>query len=290
MAQTFDLDLLRTFIAIAERGSFTRAAEAVHKTQSAVSMQMKRLEDSLQKRLFVRDGRNSRLTSHGEHLLEYARRMVELNNEAMNALAEPELSGLVRIGTPDDYADRILPETLARFARTHPQIMVDVECRSSGDLIAMTERGELDLAIVTCDKITSDADVVRMEPLIWAASERHNAQAQDPLPVAISHVGCSWRQMALDALDASGRDYRIAYASANSMAIAAAVLAGLAVAAIPAIVLRPGMRILTEADGFPALGEFAIGLARSPVSLSSAAQALAPHMTDSIACPRLAAE
>ncbi|MET0868684.1 MAG: LysR family transcriptional regulator, partial [Pseudorhodoplanes sp.] len=106
MTVLIDIDQLRTFIAIAETGSFTKAAEVVHKTQSAVSMQMKRLEERLNKPIFARDGRASKLTEDGERLLDYARRIVKLNLEALATFSGPELSGRVRLGVPDDYADR----------------------------------------------------------------------------------------------------------------------------------------------------------------------------------------
>jgi DNA-binding transcriptional LysR family regulator len=282
MGRVFDVDVLRTFVAIAEHGSFTRAADAVHKTQSAVSMQMKRLEDMVQKPLFARSGRNNRLTVHGDHLLEYARRMVQINNEALTALGEPELSGLVRIGTPDDYADRFLPEILARFARTHPMIKVDVECQSSTQLQAKVKTCELDLAIVTCEENMARGDVVRVEPLIWVTSAQHDVHEHEVLPVALSQQGCTWRQMALNALDKTGRAYRIAYVSANSMAVSAAVMSGLAVAAIPELVLRPGMRVLSPEEGFPLLGSFTIELLRASSELSSAGDALAEHMMESL--------
>ncbi len=281
MPLALDVDLLRTFIAIAETGSFTRAAEEVHKTQSAVSMQMKRLEDTVQKPLFVRDGRRSRLTADGERLLDYARRIVSLNNEAMSVFTEPELSGLVRMGTPDDYADRLLPEVLARFSRTHPMIQVDVECLGSQELVRRIEAGSMDLAVITCDPAVQRGAIIRWEPLVWVTSARHRVHEYKTLPVALSHHGCSWRTMALDALEKSGRDYRVAYASANSQAVGAAVLEGLAIGATPEITMRPGMRVLTEEEGFPALGEFAIGLMRRTGEVPSAVNALAEHVTDS---------
>src|SRR5215813_11203468 len=121
MAPPLDLEQLRTFVAIAESGSFTRAATAVHKTQSAVSMQMRRLEERIGKPIFVRDGRASKLTEEGERLLGYARRMIRLSEETLAAFDDAELSGSVRFGMPDDYADRFLPEVLARFARSNPR-------------------------------------------------------------------------------------------------------------------------------------------------------------------------
>ena len=136
MAATLDLDQLRTFVAIVETGSFTKAADIVFKTQSAVSMQMRRLEERIGKPIFARDGRASRLTEEGERLLGYARRMVRLNDETVAAFDETELSGSVRLGTPDDYADRFLPEVLARFARSNPRVEVSVICEQSTELVS----------------------------------------------------------------------------------------------------------------------------------------------------------
>src|SRR5512132_4245116 len=149
MAQMLDIDQLRTFIAIAETGSFTKAADVVHKTQSAVSMQMKRLEERLNRPIFARDGRASKLTEDGERLLDYARRIVKLNMEAVAAFSEAELTGRVRLGVPDDYADRYLPEIMARFSRAYPGVELTVFCQPSVELVELIDANELDLAIVT---------------------------------------------------------------------------------------------------------------------------------------------
>lgn len=283
MIPNLDVDLMKTFLAIADTGSFTRAAEEVHKTQSAVSMQMKRLEELLGRPLFARDGRASRFTPDGERLIEYARRMVAINDEAVSAFTRPELTGTVRFGTPDDYADRFLPEILARFSRTHPLVTVDVDCQSSAMLSDRVKRNEMDLALVTfgCDIRTDEP--VRREPLVWVTSTRHSVHLLDTLPVAVSHAGCGWRGMVLRALEAKNRKYRIAYSSPNSNAVNAAVQSGLAVGAVPDLCVRPGMRILTEKDGFPPLGSFDIGLMRKPGRANSAIDALARHVTESMA-------
>ena len=131
MSALIDVDQLRTFIAIVETGSFTKAAEVVHKTQSAVSMQMKRLEERLGKPIFARDGRASKLTEDGERLLDYARRIVKLNVEALAAFDDKDLTGRVRLGLPDDYADRYLPEIMARFSRAYPGVELTVACEPS---------------------------------------------------------------------------------------------------------------------------------------------------------------
>jgi len=282
MIPNLDVDVMKTFIAIADLGSFARAAEEVNKTQSAVSMQMKRLEETLGRPVFVRDGRQNRLAPDGERLLDYARRIVRLNDEVLTAFTQPELTGVVRLGTPDDYADRFLPEILARFARTHPLVQMDVECRTSPELVDRMRRGKLDLALVSCAAAPTDIQTVRSEHLSWVTSMRHCAHEQEVLPLAVSNSGCEWRRMAIEALEAAGRLYRIAYSSANSNAVNAAVLAGLAVGAVPDLVMRPGMRRLTEAEGFPELGHFDIGLMRGAAKPTGAVDALARHIADSL--------
>src|ERR1700746_3899224 len=148
MTTLIDVDQLRTFIAIAETGSFTKAAEVVHKTQSAVSMQMKRLEERLARPIFARDGRASKLTEDGERLLDYARRIVKLNVETIAAFSD-ELTGRVRLGVPDDYADRYLPEIMARFSRAYPGVELTVICEPSSALFERIDANELALEIVT---------------------------------------------------------------------------------------------------------------------------------------------
>ena len=287
MIPNLDVDQLKTFLAIADSGNFTRAADDVNKTQSAVSMQMRRLEEVLGRPLFARDGRGSRFTADGERLIEYARRIVSLSDEAVSAFTRPNITGTVRFGTPDDYAEIFLPDVLARFNRTHPLVTVDVECFSSLLLKDRVARGELDLSIITFSGGAAPSEIIRREELVWVTSTRHNQHKIDELPLAASSHGCSWRKIVIDALESVGRKYRIAYSSPNSATLNAAVLQGLAVAAMPEICLRPGMRVLGEADGFPKLGAFDIGLIRKPGKLSLAAEALAGHVMEGLSSPRL---
>ncbi len=290
---SLDIDLLKTFIAIADTGSFTAAAEEVRRTQSAVSMQVRRLEDTVGRELFVRDGRQSRLSRDGERLLVHARRLVKLNDETISAFRTPDVEGVVRLGTPDDYADRFLPDILAGFARTHPLVQVDVECHNSRALTEMARRGTIDLAVVTVSCDVAADEVVRREPLIWVTSQRHRIHEEPVVPIAVAHAGCGWRDLALEALQRAGRQYRIAYASPNSNAVNGAVLAGLAIGAIPEICFRPGLRRLMPEDGYPALGQFDIGMVRSAGAKGSAIDALAGHISRSLqvaSAQRLAAE
>src|SRR5262247_2693172 len=185
MTALIDIDQLRTFIAIAETGSFTRAAEVVHKTQSAVSMQMKRLEERLGRPMFARDGRSSKLSEDGERLLDYARRIVKLNVEALAAFSDAELTGRVRLGVPDDYADRYLPEIMARFSRAYPSVELTVTCEPTVELVHRIDTNDLDLAIVTDCGGAKASESFRRERLLWVTSSRHPTHVEEPLPLAL---------------------------------------------------------------------------------------------------------
>ena len=282
MTALIDADQLRTFIAIAETGSFTRAAQVVNKTQSAVSMQMKRLEERIEKAIFVRDGRASRLTDDGLRLLDYARRIVKLNIETLAAFSNDELTGRVRLGVPDDYADRYLPEIMARFSRAYAGVELSVICEPSVELIERIDANELDLAIITNCDAARPAESFRRERLLWVTSIRHMIHREEPLPLALGRPSCKWRQIAIEHMEVVGRPYRVLYASGNASAVAAAVLAGLAVSVSPESGLRPGMRVLGTADGFPELPSCRIGLIRNQHEHSALADALAEHIVCSL--------
>ncbi|MEO3386430.1 LysR substrate-binding domain-containing protein [Mesorhizobium sp. CAU 1741] len=283
MASPLDLDQLHTFITISDTGSFTKAAEEVHRTQSAVSMQMRRLEERLGKALFEKDGRTNRLTEEGERLLTYARRLLRLNRETLAAFDDNSLEGHIRIGTPDDYADRFLPEIMARFSRSNPRVELSVICEPTINLIDQIKRGQLDIAIVTHDGDKGGtSEVVRREPLLWVTSANHSIHAEDVLPMAVGRTSCMWRRAACDMLDQMGRDYRILFTSWSATVIIAAVLSGQAVSILPECALRPGMRILGEADGFGALPDVRIGIIRGHSSQPEVVDALARHIADSL--------
>ncbi|RVU16673.1 LysR substrate-binding domain-containing protein [Methylobacterium oryzihabitans] len=286
-----DLDQLRTLVAIADTGSFTRAAEAVNKTQSAVSMQMKRLEERVGREVFCRAGRLTRLTDDGERLLDYARRIVRLHAECLAAFDEGDLAGRVRLGLPDDYAERYLPEILGRFARTHPRAEVTVVCEPSDVLAGRIAAGDLDLAIVTEAEQAGAVETVRGEALLWVGSNRHRIHAEATVPLALGRPNCRWRMRALASLEQVGRPSRILFVSWSSTAVGAVVLAGLAVSVLPESALKPGMRLLGPADGFPPLPGCRIGLmrhrSRDP---NPTADALAAQIRQSLDNLRVAAE
>jgi DNA-binding transcriptional LysR family regulator len=245
-------------------------------------MQMKRLEERIERPIFSRDGRASRLTEDGQRLLDYARRIIKLNVETLAAFSDGELSGRVRLGVPDDYADRYLPEIMARFSRAYPGVELTVICEPSVDLLDRVDANEIDLAIVTNCESKRATENFRRERLLWVTSNRHPTHMEERLPLALGRPTCSWRRTAVERLESVGRPYRILYSSSNAGAVAAAVLSGLAVSVLAESGLRPGMRVLTAADGFPELPACRIGLVRSAHESSALADALAGHIISSL--------
>jgi DNA-binding transcriptional LysR family regulator len=284
MTAPLDLDQLRTFVAIVDTGSFTRAAEEVFKTQSAVSMQMRRLEERLGTSLFERSGRAVRLTDEGGRLLAYARRMMALSQETLLAFDEGAMQGHLRIGLPDDYAERFLPEILARFARSNPLVELHVVCEPTANLLEHIEKNRLDVSLVTdCAETASmTKEIVRTEPLHFVSSAAHDVHNEEVLPLALGRADCAWRVEGLKALDAAGRRHRVLFTSWAAQTVISAVLAGLAVGVLAECSLRRGMRVLGEAEGFPKLDDARIGIVKNRNAEGPIVSALVEHMRDSL--------
>jgi len=278
-----DPDLLRAFAYIAEEGSFTRAAQRVGRTQSAVSMQVQRLEALLGQRLLSRGkGGSVQMTPHGQFLLQRARDLLALNDEIWTSFRAPAVQGTVRLGTPDDYALRYLPQILKRFAESHPAVQVDVLCLPSSDLVTRLRAGELDLTLCSDGYGTAGWPAVPLwrGPLHWITSVGHTPYRLDPLPVALAADHCTWAEAAVRALEGAGRRYRMAYRSATQLGTHAPVLAGLTVTVSTVSWLPDGLRALRPEEGLPALPEFGILMMRNPDARQPVTDALASYIAE----------
>jgi len=269
-----DPDLLRSFVLVAEGGSVTRAAMRVGRTQSAVSMQMRRLEELLGQPLLLRGARGLSPTPHGAWLLERARRLLAMHDEIVANFHSPEVSGPVRLGSPDDYALLWLPGILAGFAEAHPAAEVEVVCLPSSDLIRLFDRGELDITLLSAGNETPGVQAERLwrGPLRWVGAAGRPVHLMRPLPLVLSHNACTWRHAATEALDAAGVPWRMAYSSASQTGTHTVVLAGLGVTVGLSAALPPGLRLLGPEDGLPTLPELEIVLLHHA---GAAAEALA---------------
>ena len=280
--RNLDLNLLRTFATLADTGTVTATAERLAYTQSAVSMQLQRLERTLDTALVRREGRRLVLTGDGTQLLGYARRMLALNDEAWTGLRSRPVTGVVRLGIPDDYAS-LLTSTLAWFGQLYPSVELEVHCGLSVELVRRMRAGELDIAVVTRQRNSPGGEVLRREPLLWVAGRLHEPPLEDPLPLALFSPGEHayspgtdvFREVALNALESAGRRWRIACSSQSLAGLRPAVDAGLALTVVARSMLTPELRQLDASSGLPELPPIEIAIHRPPGRPSEPARRLA---------------
>lgn len=275
MTRPLDLDLLKTLVAVAESGSFSLAGQRVGRSQSAVSMQIQKLEATLGKPLLLRQTKGVTPTPVGTDLLAYARRLLTISDEAWASVTRPEESGVVRLGIPEDYA-MLLPETLERFGREFPKVTVELACEPTISLTRAIKETRIDLAIVT-RFAEFPAEVMRREPMVWLASARHAVWEKDPLPVALFQT-CAARANILTALSEADRPFRCTYSSASLAGMITIVQAGLAVAGVARCSAPHNLQVVGEAEGLPPIPGLEIGLLRSSQANSGATQRLSEAM------------
>jgi len=271
-----DPELLRAFVTVADHRSFTRAAAMLNRTQPAVSMQIKRLEDRLGAELFHRTKVIVELSPAGEGLLGYARRILTLNEEAVGRLREHKVEGVVRLGVMDDYGTLIVPPLLASFVAGYPLIHVEMETGLTSSMPARL--GEAyDLVIAMHPQGRGEGEFLRREQAVWAAGASHPVEQQEPLPVALYPQGCLFRKWAMEALDAAKRPWRLAFVSHSLSAVESIAAQGLAVTVVKAGTFPKRLRRLSVHDGMPPLPAADICLHRA-ANLSRAATLLADHL------------
>ncbi|MEO3414855.1 LysR substrate-binding domain-containing protein [Roseovarius sp. CAU 1744] len=246
-----DSDLLRTFLAVAETGSVTLGAAQILRTQSAASLQIKRLEETLGQPVFLRHGRGVSLTPLGERLLPTARQITTALDTTLRTLTADGLTGRLRLGFPDDHSHGILAQIIAAFSQSHPSVELEVVCDLSARFPTMMENGTLDLAVYETETPDDPSDVLWQDQTYWVSSRNHDLLARPELPVALFDRACWWRDAALDALEAMRRPYRIIYSSQSVQGVAAAVEAGIAVALMGSNVIGDKIMVLGPGEGFP---------------------------------------
>jgi DNA-binding transcriptional LysR family regulator len=272
-----DLDLVRTFCTIIASGSFTQAAGRLRLQQSTVSLQIKRLEDSVGSTLLDRSGRSIQLTPSGEQFLDYASRLLELNDEAVARVSEPLIAGSVRLGAPEDFATRHLPDVLSRFAHAYPAVALEVTCDLTLNLLDGFGKGQFDLALVKRERSAAlGAMRVWREPLVWVSSTRNLPERSVPLALVVSPVPCVYRKRAIDALDRQRRKWRVSYTCGSLAGSIAAVKAGLGVTVLPKDMVPPGLETF-DGKQLPDLKDTEIALLEAP-RISAAAKRLGEHI------------
>lgn len=280
--RNLDIDLLRAFVTVAELGGFTLAADVLLRRQSTLSLQIKRLEDALGRRLLDRTSRRVRVTAEGESLFAHARQMLELNDRIVASLSEPALAGTVRLGTPEDFATTHLPKVLSRFAQAYPAVELEVTCDLTLNLVTRFRHGDFDLVLVKREPERSDRGVrVWREPLVWVAAERLSLSGEGPLPLVLSPPPCVYRKRATDSLTSVRRPWRVAYSCASLAGQHAAVKAGLGITVLPKDMVPAGLAAIERRKGLPDLHDTEIALL-SGRKLSAPARRLHEHIVRSL--------
>lgn len=248
-----DLDLLRTFVAVADLNTFAAAAAAVCRTQSAVSQQMQRLEQLVGKELFARHGRNKLLTEHGIQLLGYARKILRFNDEACMSLMFSNLQGVLTLGASDESADTILPFLLNRISSVYPKLALDVSVKRNAFMVEMLKENEVDLVVTTHRPGQFDSLTLRTSPTHWYCAAEYVLQKGEPIPLVLLDDPSPFRDMVLAAFNEAGIPWRLAYVASTLPAVRAAVKAGLGVTARPVEMMSPDLRVLGQSEGLPSL-------------------------------------
>ncbi|WP_424682643.1 LysR family transcriptional regulator [Frateuria sp. YIM B11624] len=261
----FDLDLLRALLAVADCGSFTAAAARLHSTQSTVSQKVRRLEEMAGHPLLVRGKREVRPTDQGEKLLAYARRMLALNDEMLDALAGAAAVTL-RLGVPEDFVAGRTTRLLAGFNRKHPQVKLEVTTGLSRDLAHAYDHGELDLVLVKQRRNSREAVARWPEKLVWIDSARHPAIDLDPLPLVTFPPRGLYRDEMIKVVEAQGREWRISFTSSSLFGVQAAVAGGLGISLLPARAATSEHRVLTRRQGLPSIESMDIAMLHRPMA------------------------
>jgi DNA-binding transcriptional LysR family regulator len=274
-----DMDVLRTFAAGIELGSFSRAAERLGRSPSAISEQLKKLEQQAGKPLLRKEGRGLGLTPAGEALLGYARRILELNDEAVSAVRGTDVEGWVKIGMPQDFAETWLPDVLGQFKRAHPRVQVEARVERRAELVPLILAGQLDLALVWGEPAGSPyVTELRQLPMVWIGPASPHAairEERDPLPLVVFERPCAFREAGTTALDAAGLPWRVSFTSPSLSGLWAAAAAGLGFTLRTPIGLPAGVAVAGEEAGLPPLPDIRLSLHRAEGELAPAAARLA---------------
>lgn len=276
--QTFDPDLLRTFLAFAESGSLAHAASTVGRTPSAVTAQMQRLEAIVGEPLLAPSGRGRILTAAGEELVVHARRILDVHRDVWLSLKGSRADGRLSLGCTQDFADSNLPDLLRHFGRTHPRVRLDLRVGRSRELTAAYDQGLIEVLIVMREAETSDELAILREPMVWLAASVDPPAADDEMPIAVLDPPCGFRSAATAALEEAGRPYRLAATSPSLSGLRAAVRSGIAVTARTVRFLGDGVSVAPQTLLLPALptAEFSLRLKpRADKAASSLASLLA---------------
>lgn len=277
------MEVLRTFVTVAQIGGFTQAGELLGRSQPAISLQIKRLEDMLGRTLLVRSGQTLELTPAGDTLFEYARQILTLNDEALGQLDSAAISGKVRLGIPSEFATTLLPKIVGRFTQAYPKITLEVHCDLSKNLFSKTGRKQHDLILaLQDDPEKAGRNRVKIDDLVWVTSGEHDAHLRPTVPLIAALEGCIYRKRAIDRLNKNHRPWQIVYTIPDLTGIQAAIEEGLGVTVLAKSTVPGNLKILKESDRFPPLGKVAINLLKTGREQNDAVERMSEYLRASL--------
>jgi len=276
-------DLLRTFVTVVDLGNYTETGNVLGRTQPTISLQVKRLEELAGRKLIRHRGKVPELTQDGQLLIKYAREILRLNDRAVANLHRKQLLGTVRVGLPVDYAVEYFQRTISEFAHSNPEVVLDVRCDWSPNLLSGLRTDDLDMTIAITDAIPNHyVSHYWSERPLWVCARDHDIDPERVLEVVAHPDGCLCRKRMIEVLGVEGRQWRIAFESPDISSLQNAVLDGMGVTALTGRTLLPGMRVLTPGEGFPTLTNFHIGLFYKHVKMSDAALKLSERIANGV--------
>lgn len=277
------MELLRTFVTVADLRGLTKAGDVLGRSQPAISLQIKRLEEFLGSKLLETKGRNLALTEEGQTLAVYARRILALNDEALSRFAHSTVTGAIRVGIPHDFAVAFLQKMLTAFSRDQPDILLEIHCDVSSHLLAALRHERLDVVVALRDEETQQyLERSWVKRLLWVAAADSDVPLRDPVPLVAHPEGDAYRNRMVHALNKAQRPWQIVFSGPGISGLQNAVLSGLGVSVLTERTLLDGMRVLTTRDGFPALPDIDVGLYCRQARLAKTGQRLVDYLVKCI--------
>lgn len=277
-----EFNQLATFVAIVDAGSITKAAASLHRTQAAISIQLKKLEETVGKQLLNRSYNQFTLTHEGEILLSYARKILNLSEEAFNAVNDEDVSGVVRFGIPDGYARVFIQNSLRQFINRFPKIRIQIKNDNSHNLYKSLHKGDLDLILATRDAKEPGGELMRREKICWVAAEDYQLNLTQAIPLALYEQGCAYRQNIVDKLNQNDKDWFVSFECQGVTGFDIAISNGLAISALAESLVKDEWRVIKPSEGLPDLGEIEIELHTIPGEVSEAIRCFAEELTQRI--------
>jgi len=278
------MDVLRSFVTVAELGGFTQAGELLGRSQPAISLQIKRLEEMTNTHLFSRSSQGLKLTQQGETLFKYANDILSLNDEAFNTFLKPTLSGRVRFGIPSEFATTLLPKIVGRFAKAYPNVTLEVTCDLSKSLLSEERANQFDLILALHDNPSNKhRGQVKADELVWVSSPDQHAHEKDTIPLIVAQEGCIYRHRAIQSLRNVGQDYRVVYTIPDLAGIQAAIEEGLGVTVLAKSTVPDNLKIIKPSEKYPKLGTVGISLIYDHKDSNEAMKRLVEFVATSLA-------